>query len=153
MKTKAEVLEILEKDIPYLKKVFHVEKIGLFGSYARQEQTEKSDLALKNQWFLGPQKSLKKPKVFWSAKIKACETSFRCPKILRILRDFCKLRFLRDLMVGFQKTPDFLELSDLEDHLSDLVGFKVEIVTPGGLKDRVKQNIMEDMEFVSAKSL
>ena len=59
MKTKAEVLEILEKDFPYLKKVFHVEKIGLFGSYARQEQTEKSDLALKNQWFLGPQKSLK----------------------------------------------------------------------------------------------
>ena len=101
MKTKAEVLEILEKDFPYLKKVFHVEKIGLFGSYARQEQTEKSDL---------------------------------------------------DLMVEFQKTPDFLELSDLEDHLSDLVGFKVEIVTPGGLKDRIKQNIMEDMEFVSAKS-
>jgi Predicted nucleotidyltransferases len=102
MKTKAEVLEILEKDLPYLKKVFHVEKIGLFGSYARQEQTEESDL---------------------------------------------------DLMVEFQKTPDFLELSDLEDHLSDLVGFKVEIVTPGGLKNRVKQNIMEDMEFVSAKSL
>lgn len=101
MKTKAEVLEILEKDFPYLKKVFHVEKIGLFGSYARQEQTEKSDL---------------------------------------------------DLMVEFQKTPDFLELSDLEDHLSDLVGFKVEIVTPGGLKDRVRQNIMEDMEFVSVKS-
>ncbi len=102
MKTKAEVLEILEKDLPYLKKVFHVGKIGLFGSYARQEQTEESDL---------------------------------------------------DLMVEFQKTPDFLELSDLEDHLSDLVGFKVEIVTPGGLKDRVKQNIMEDMEFVSVKSL
>ena len=56
-------------------------------------------------------------------------------------------------MVEFQKTPDFLELSDLEDHLSELVGFKVEIVTPGGLKDRVRQNIMEDMEFVSAKSL
>ena len=101
MKTKTEVLEILEKDLPYLKKVFHVEKIGLFGSYARQEQTEESDL---------------------------------------------------DLMVEFEKTPDFFELSDLEEHLSGLVGFKVEIVTPGGLKDRVKQNIMEDMEFVSAKS-
>ncbi len=101
MKTKAEVLEILEKDLPYLKKVFHVEKVGLFGSYARQEQTEESDL---------------------------------------------------DLMVEFEKIPDFLELFDLEEHLSDLVGFKVEIVTPAGLKNRVKQNIMEDMEFVSAKS-
>ncbi|WP_179288735.1 hypothetical protein [Methanobacterium bryantii] len=56
-------------------------------------------------------------------------------------------------MVEFQKTPDFLELSDLEEHLSGLVGFKVEIVTPGGLKNRVKQNIMEDMEFISAESL
>jgi uncharacterized protein len=101
MKTKAEVLEILEKDLPYLKKVFHVEKIGLFGSYAREEQTEKSDL---------------------------------------------------DLLVEFKKTPDFLELSDLEEHLSDLVGFKVEIVTPGGLKNRLKHNIIKDMEFVSAKS-
>lgn len=101
MKTKVEVLKILEKDLPYLKKVFHVEKIGLFGSYARGEQTEQSDL---------------------------------------------------DLMVEFEKTPDFLELSDLEEHLSDLVGFKVEIVTPGGLKNRIKHNIMKDMEFVSAKS-
>ena len=101
MKTKAEVLEILEKDLPYLKKVFHVDKIGLFGSYARQEQTEESDL---------------------------------------------------DLMIEFEKTPDFLELSDLEEHLSDLVGFKVEIVTPGGLKNRVKYNIMKDMEFVGVNS-
>jgi predicted nucleotidyltransferase len=101
MKTKAEVLEILEKDFSYLKKAFHVEKVGLFGSYARGEQAEESDL---------------------------------------------------DLMIEFEKTPDFLELSDLEEHLSDLVGFKVEIVTPGGLKNRVKHNIMKDMEFVSAKS-
>ncbi len=57
MKTKSEVLDILKNDLPYLKEVFHVEKIGLSGSYDREEQTEESDLALKNQWFLGPQKS------------------------------------------------------------------------------------------------
>jgi predicted nucleotidyltransferase len=99
MKTKAEVLELLGNDIPYLKKVFHVEKIGLFGSYARGEQTEQSDL---------------------------------------------------DLMIDFEKTPDFLELADLEEHLSNLVGFKVEIVTPGGLKDRIKPQILKDMEFIEA---
>ena len=66
MKTKTEVLEILEKDIPYLKKVFHVKKMGLFGSYARGEQVEQSDL---------------------------------------------------DLMIEFEKTPDFLELTDLEKQL------------------------------------
>lgn len=101
MKTKAEVLEILEKDLPHLKKAFHVKRIGLFGSCARGEHTEESD---------------------------------------------------PDLMIEFEKTPDFLELSDLEEHLSDLDGFKVEIVTPGGLKDRVKHSIMKDMEFIHVKA-
>lgn len=101
MKTKSEVLDILKNDLPYLKEVFHVEKIGLFGSYAREEQTEESDL---------------------------------------------------DLMVTFKKTPDFLELTDLEEHLSNLMGFKVEIVTPRGLKEKIKPVIMKDMEFIGAKS-
>lgn len=101
MKTKSEVLDILEKDLPYLKRIFHVQKIGLFGSYAREEQTEESDL---------------------------------------------------DLMVTFNKTPDFLELTDLEEHISNLMGFKVDIVTPGGLKDKIKPVIMKDMEFIGVES-
>lgn len=101
MKTKTEVLELLKRDLPYLRNNFHVKEIGMFGSYAREEQTEESDL---------------------------------------------------DLMVEFEETPDFLELVDLEEYLSDLVGFKVEIVTPGGLKNRIKNTIMKDMEFVGAKS-
>ncbi|MEN4018648.1 MAG: hypothetical protein PQ975_03640 [Methanobacterium sp.] len=55
-------------------------------------------------------------------------------------------------MVTFKKTPDFLEFTDLEEHLSNLVGFKVEIVTPRGLKEKIKPVIMKDMEFIGAKS-
>ena len=41
-----EVLAILRKYLPVLKKIFHVEKIGLFGSVARGEQVSGSDLDL-----------------------------------------------------------------------------------------------------------
>jgi predicted nucleotidyltransferase len=101
MKTKSEVLKILETDFPFLRENFHVDKIGLFGSYARQEQSEKSDL---------------------------------------------------DLLINFETTPDFLQLVELEEYLSDLLDIKVEILTSGGIKDRVRPNIMKDMEFVEVKS-
>lgn len=71
--------------------------MGLFGSYAREEQTEKSDL---------------------------------------------------DLMVTFDKSPDFIELIKLEKHLSELLGIKVEIVTPAGLKEPIKPYIMKDIVHV-----
>lgn len=101
MKTKSEVLKILEENLPFLRKSFHVDKVGLFGSYARQEQTEESDL---------------------------------------------------DLLVDFETTPNFIQLVELEEHLSKLLGIKVEIITSGGIKDRVRPNIMKDMEFIGAKS-
>ncbi|MDP3624928.1 MAG: nucleotidyltransferase family protein [Methanobacteriaceae archaeon] len=101
MKTKSEVLKILEMDLPFLRESFHVDKVGLFGSYARQEQTEKSDL---------------------------------------------------DLLVDFETTPDFIKLIELEEHLSKLLDIKVEILTSGGIKDRVRPNIMKDMEFVGLES-
>lgn len=44
MKTKEEILKILKKSYPYMKKNFKVKSIGLFGSYAREEQTETSDI-------------------------------------------------------------------------------------------------------------
>ncbi|QUH22435.1 nucleotidyltransferase family protein [Methanobacterium alkalithermotolerans] len=101
MKTKSEVLKILETDFQFLRENFHVDKIGLFGSYARQEQSEKSDL---------------------------------------------------DLLINFETTPDFIQLVELEGYLSDLLDIKVEILTSGGIKDRVRPNIMKDMEFVKVKS-
>jgi predicted nucleotidyltransferase len=44
MKSKEQILKILKQDIPFLKGKFNVKSLGLFGSYVREEQTEKSDI-------------------------------------------------------------------------------------------------------------
>lgn len=44
--SKKKVLEILEAEIPFLTKTYNIKKIGIFGSYAREEQTEASDIDL-----------------------------------------------------------------------------------------------------------
>lgn len=44
MRNKAEILTILRKDLPHLKEKFKVKSIGIFGSYARGEQTKTSDI-------------------------------------------------------------------------------------------------------------
>jgi len=42
--TKDEILNKLSKNKSYIEKNFEVEKIGLFGSYAKGKQTEDSDI-------------------------------------------------------------------------------------------------------------
>jgi predicted nucleotidyltransferase len=42
--TKNEILNKLSDNKPYIEKHFEVEKIGLFGSYAKDNQTEDSDI-------------------------------------------------------------------------------------------------------------
>ncbi|MCM2466910.1 nucleotidyltransferase family protein [Methanoculleus oceani] len=44
MKTRTEVLEILRSLKAELRERYHVERIALFGSYAREEQEEGSDI-------------------------------------------------------------------------------------------------------------
>ena len=46
MKTqsRAAVLRIIKKEMPYLRKKYGVEQVALFGSYAHQESTENSDI-------------------------------------------------------------------------------------------------------------
>ncbi len=46
MINKTIILKQLKKELPYLSKEFHVTKLGLFGSFARNEQTSKSDVDL-----------------------------------------------------------------------------------------------------------
>lgn len=41
---KDEILQILRDEIPYLREKYGVEKIAIFGSYAKDEQTKKSDV-------------------------------------------------------------------------------------------------------------
>jgi len=42
--TKIDILKELSNNKSYIEKNFEVEKIGLFGSYAKDEQTENSDI-------------------------------------------------------------------------------------------------------------
>ena len=44
MKTKAEILEILQKEKPELVRRYGVTRLALFGSYARDDQREESDV-------------------------------------------------------------------------------------------------------------
>lgn len=44
MKNQKEILEVLRKDKVFMQKNFGVESLALFGSYARNEQSEESDI-------------------------------------------------------------------------------------------------------------
>jgi len=44
MKTRDEVLKILREELPFLRKKYGVKRVGLFGSYSRDEATEESDI-------------------------------------------------------------------------------------------------------------
>jgi len=44
MKSRKEIEEMLKKNKPFLKKKFHVKEIGIFGSYARGEESKNSDI-------------------------------------------------------------------------------------------------------------
>lgn len=44
MKTRKEIEEILRKHKPFLREKFKVKKIGIFGSYARGEESKESDV-------------------------------------------------------------------------------------------------------------
>ncbi|RMF91418.1 MAG: hypothetical protein D6733_01180 [Methanobacteriota archaeon] len=96
MKTKDEILKALSKELPTLKQRFNVKKIGLFGSYARGEQKNQSDI---------------------------------------------------DLLADFDPAIDYFTLFELEEHLSKILGAKVEIVTPGALKETIKPYIMRDLVY------
>ena len=96
MKSKDEILRTLKKELPPISKKFSVKTIGLFGSYARSEQTEESDI---------------------------------------------------DLLVEFEKPVGFFKFIELEDHLSEKLGVKVDLVTPDALKPIIKPCIMEDVVY------
>ena len=44
MKTRAEILRILKKEMPALNSTYHVSDCGIFGSYVREEAGESSDI-------------------------------------------------------------------------------------------------------------
>jgi uncharacterized protein len=44
MLSKTQIIEYLKANKSYFSEKYHIRKIGLFGSFAREEQTEKSDI-------------------------------------------------------------------------------------------------------------
>ncbi len=95
--SKKKIIDSLVAELPFIKKTYQVNKIGLFGSYARDEQKEISDV---------------------------------------------------DLLVEFGTPISFFTLFNLEDYLSDKLGVKVEIITPGALKELTIPTIMRDVIYV-----
>jgi len=42
--TKEEILQILRRELPYLRERYGVEKVAIYGSFAKDSQTPKSDI-------------------------------------------------------------------------------------------------------------
>jgi uncharacterized protein len=49
-----------------------------------------------------------------------------------------------DLLVEFYETPDFFGFVELQDHLSDLFGVKVDLLVPDSIKPRVSQRALKE---------
>ena len=100
MLSQREITNILRKELPHLKTIFGVKRIGIFGSYSNGVQKEESDV---------------------------------------------------DLIVEFER-PIGLKFFELSEYIDNLLGKKVDILTPAGIKSiRVKEvaeNIKKSIVYV-----
>ena len=77
---------------------FDLKRLGIFGSFARNEQNADSDI---------------------------------------------------DLLVKFKNTPSLLQLIKIENDLSKKLGFKVDLITEGSIKNnRIKAQIKQDLKII-----
>lgn len=85
--SKNTIIETLKTEKPYLQKEFGVDEIGLFGSYARGEQNENSDIDILVK--------LRQPKYLWLAGLHLfLEEKFGKKVELVRLGDYLGERFL-----------------------------------------------------------
>ena len=96
MRTLEEIKNILAEHRKELKEKYKVKKIGIFGSYVRGEQNDKSDL---------------------------------------------------DVLVEFEAPVGF-EFIHLADFLEEILGIKVDLTTPDGIKPNRWKYIKEDLTYV-----
>lgn len=100
MLTKEKIKSLLKKELPHLRALFGVKRIGIFGSYSKGVQKEDSDV---------------------------------------------------DLIVEFER-PIGLKFFELSEYIENLLGKKVDILTPAGIKSiRVKEvaeNIKKSIVYV-----
>jgi predicted nucleotidyltransferase len=52
-----------------------------------------------------------------------------------------------DILVEFVETVDFIEFMRLEFHLTDVLGIKVDLVTPDALRPLMRDDIMESAVY------
>jgi predicted nucleotidyltransferase len=53
-----------------------------------------------------------------------------------------------DILVEYDSPPTFFEFIDLEDHLREIVGVKVDLVMKSALKPRIGERILSELEPV-----
>ena len=80
--------------LPALRAQHPIRSIGVFGSWARGEQTPESDV---------------------------------------------------DLLIDFDAPVGFFEFFEVREKLEDLLGVRVDLVTPGGLRPRLVERVMRDL--------
>jgi len=97
MKTIEEIREIITDRKHDLKDHFKVKEIGVFGSYARSQQKENSDI---------------------------------------------------DILVEFERPVSLLGLVSLENHLSDLLKVKVDLVPKGDIRPELKEGILKEVIYL-----
>ncbi len=96
MKRLSTIKKILQNQKPDLEKRFHIKKIGVFGSYIRNEQKKRSDV---------------------------------------------------DILVDFSK-PIGLDFIELGYYLEDILGIKVDLVTPRAIRKQMKPTILREVVFL-----
>ena len=100
MLTQDKVIEILRKELPYFASEYGVKRIALFGSYAKDLQSEESDV---------------------------------------------------DILVDFER-PIGLKFIEFAEYIEKILGKKIDILTPDGIKGirigRVAKDVEESIVYV-----
>lgn len=52
-----------------------------------------------------------------------------------------------DVLVEFHETPDLIDFIQLQQRIEEIVGIRVDLVTPSGLKRRNWETIMDEVRY------
>jgi hypothetical protein len=96
MKSADRILAILRRELGSLRRQYHVQGIGLFGSYVRGEQKKGSDI---------------------------------------------------DILVEFREPISLFKFLEMEEHLGELLGGKVDLVSKKALKPRIGRRILAEAVY------
>jgi len=97
VKSLIDVQRLIESQRDTLRKKFGVKRIGVFGSYSRNEQRDDSDI---------------------------------------------------DIIVEFERPVGMIAFIRLQEYLEELLGVKVDLVTKGGLKGRIRERILREVKYI-----